>query len=190
MARTIIIFFGPPGSGKGTQTHMLASATHWPAISTGELLRDEVKSGSTIGRHAHAFMLKGKMVEIAIIDKILKKRLARKDAKKGFLLDGYPRNVHQLKHFLSLLKKDDKVYFVTISLTDAEVKRRLLARGRLDDNLKIIKQRLKDYHAWNDPLQKLARQSGIDIKINGNRPIEKIQKDLRQQLKKYRIFKK
>ncbi len=185
MSRTILVFFGPPGSGKGTQTNMLASILKLPAISTGALLRDESKAKTSLARHIKKYMMRGEMVEIPLLDKVLKKRLARKDAQKGFLLDGYPRNIHQLKHFLSLLKKDDKILFITIGLSDLQIMKRLLARGRADDKVSIIKRRVKDYHSWNDPLQKLARQSGVDIKIHGNQAIEKVQKDIRTKLKPY-----
>jgi adenylate kinase len=90
-----LILMGPPGAGKGTQASRLAERLRVPAISTGEMLRDEVKRGSPIGRDAGAYMDRGMLVPDALIIAVIETRLAREDCRRGFILDGFPRTVTQ-----------------------------------------------------------------------------------------------
>ncbi len=217
MARTILVFFGPPGSGKGTQSDMLADALNFPSISTGELLRREQKTGSVLGRRAKRLMSSGKLVSETLIDHVLWARLARSDAQKGFMLDGYPRNEQQFKHLLKLLHGDDRLYFIEIEVSDKEVLRRLSGRRvcdcgasyhlrynpprkagkcdlcgkaiyrRADDEPAVIKRRLADYHSWVTPLLERASGRGSVIIIDGEQSISGIQKQLRSRLKKFGV---
>lgn len=90
-----LILMGPPGAGKGTQASRLAERLHVPAISTGEMLRDEVKRGSELGREAKGYMDRGALVPDALIIAIIEARLQRDDCTRGFILDGFPRTVAQ-----------------------------------------------------------------------------------------------
>lgn len=100
-----IIFIAPPAAGKGTISSMICSKYNIPHISTGDLLRDEIASSTKIGLEIKESMALGKFVSDEVITKLLKKRLANKDCRKGFILDGYPRNIHQAKIYDDLLKK-------------------------------------------------------------------------------------
>lgn len=90
-----LILMGPPGAGKGTQASRLAQRLRVPAISTGEMLRDEVKHGSSLGREAKSYMDRGALVPDALIIAIIEARLQRSDCAAGFILDGFPRTVTQ-----------------------------------------------------------------------------------------------
>jgi len=90
-----LILMGPPGAGKGTQAHRLAQRLHVPAISTGDMLRDEGKQGSALGRDAKHYMDRGALVPDALIISIIEARLQREDCSHGFILDGFPRTVVQ-----------------------------------------------------------------------------------------------
>jgi adenylate kinase len=90
-----LILMGPPGAGKGTQAHRLAQRLHVPAISTGDMLRDETKQGSVLGRDAKSYMDRGALVPDALIIAIIEARLQREDCSQGFILDGFPRTVVQ-----------------------------------------------------------------------------------------------
>lgn len=219
MSRTILVFFGPPGSGKGTQSDMLSEALGFPVISTGELLRREQKTGSVLGKQAKRIMGQGKLVSETLIDHVLWARLAKGDARNGFMLDGYPRNEQQFKHLLRLLHGDDRLYFIEIEVSDKEVLRRLSGRRvcdcgasyhtyyhppkkagrcdlcgsaihrRADDEPTVIKRRLADYHAWVRPLLEKASGRGSLIYIDGEQSIKSIQAQLRSKLKTYGVGK-
>ncbi len=90
-----IIFLGPPGSGKGTYSSRLSPILKIPHISTGDIFREEVKSGSELGKELHEIMKKGQLVPDELTVKILKERISEEDCKDGFILDGFPRTIHQ-----------------------------------------------------------------------------------------------
>ncbi len=127
MPKKIIIIFGPPGSGKGTQAELLSKITGWKKISTGDLLRAEVAAGTKLGKLAEKYLKNGKLVPdkllIDLVDKGLKKKMP------GFIFDGYPRNSAQLKDLLMMFKrrirKSDLVYAILVAVSDQEVKKRL-----------------------------------------------------------------
>lgn len=98
------ILLGPPGAGKGTQSKQLALKLKLPHISTGDLLRQNVSSGTSVGKEAKAYMEKGSLVPDELVTRMLKERLEDADVKKGFILDGYPRNLNQAKVLDEMLK--------------------------------------------------------------------------------------
>lgn len=99
----IILLFGPPGCGKGTQAAFLAERFHIPAISTGEVFRAECKAGTPLGKMACQIMAKGGLVSDDIVNQIVANRVGREDCASGFLLDGYPRTLAQAQHFDKLV---------------------------------------------------------------------------------------
>lgn len=130
MSKTIIIFFGPPGSGKGTQAEMLASKTDWKKISTGDLFRTEIAAGTKLGKLADKYLKAGKLVPDKITLTLVEQGLKQKAT--GFIFDGFPRNRRQLNDlaviFKKALKKNDQVYAALVAVSDKEVKQRLSQR--------------------------------------------------------------
>ena len=109
-----IIFLGAPGSGKGTQATLLSQELKIPAISTGEALRKEVEIASEVGKLAKSYMDSGKLVPDEVVVDIIKNRISEKDCQKGFILDGFPRNVNQaivLDEMMNLLDKKIEIVF-------------------------------------------------------------------------------
>ncbi len=104
--RTAIILLGPPGAGKGTQARRISAEFKIPAISTGDMLREAVKNQTELGRQAQRYMDSGALVPDELVDAIVKARLAREDCTSGFLLDGYPRTIHQAEFLEKLLVVD------------------------------------------------------------------------------------
>jgi adenylate kinase len=125
-----LILLGAPGSGKGTQGDRLAERLGAPRISTGDLLREAVREGTPLGAKARGFMEAGELVPDDLVDSLLAERLRRDDARDGFLLDGYPRNLDQAGSLEALLEKDgrgvDQVLHLEVN--EGEVLERLTRR--------------------------------------------------------------
>jgi adenylate kinase len=136
MSKTILLIFGPQGSGKGTQAEMLAKKLELPAISLGELLRHEVDSGSDIGRQAETYMDKGELVPDGLTESLVRGRLHKEDALAGFILDGYPRNKYQQDELIKLLNEstgdDDKIYAIEVWISSEEAISRIGGRRTCD----------------------------------------------------------
>ena len=99
----VLLLFGPPGSGKGTQSRLITNWLGIPAISTGDMLRAEIVAGSELGQMARSIMASGGLVGDDLVNKMLEQRLAQPDAQDGFLLDGYPRTVEQAENLDRIL---------------------------------------------------------------------------------------
>ena len=127
---TVVVLLGPPGSGKGTQADRLSCALGVPAISTGEMLRSECKSGTEMGRQVKDVLASGQLVSDALMEEVVARRLSEGDCSDGFILDGFPRTVAQAKFLDALLLSLDLSIPVVFDLTvDAdELVHRLTSR--------------------------------------------------------------
>ena len=125
-----IVLFGPPGSGKGTQAKMLAEKYNIPHISTGDILRDNLKNKTKLGLEAKAYMDKGELVPDDVLIGIIKDRLSQPDCASGFLLDGYPRTLPQADALNRILNEMDKKLDVVLNIDvpDEELIKRLSGR--------------------------------------------------------------
>jgi len=99
----VLLLFGPPGSGKGTQSRLITNWLAIPAISTGDMLRGEIQAGTELGNAARSIMASGGLVGDGLVNKMLAQRIAQPDCQRGFLLDGYPRTVQQAEYFDGLV---------------------------------------------------------------------------------------
>jgi adenylate kinase len=135
----ILLLFGPPGCGKGTQAAFLAERFHIPAISTGEMFRAECKAGTDLGKAACTILSQGKLVGDDIVNAIVASRIAREDCRNGFLLDGYPRTVPQAIYFSSLLRERDlpDAAVIHLDVPDEALVARLTARRQCSKCLRI-----------------------------------------------------
>ncbi|HTS03649.1 MAG TPA: adenylate kinase, partial [Thermoanaerobaculia bacterium] len=153
-----IVFFGPPGSGKGTQASRLAASAGIPQISTGDLLRSHVAKGTALGALARPIMESGALVPDDLVTKMLRERLAEPDAKGGAIFDGYPRTVAQAQSLDALLKsaggKVDVVLFIDVpdSVLVERLLKRAILEGRADDTRETIAERLRVYREKTEPL--------------------------------------
>jgi len=173
------IFLGSQGSGKSTQAKLLAERLKLPCIEMGQLFRDKSKSANQDGPDIKRALDVGNLVPDSLAIKTLHERLLRPDCNKGYILDGYPRNYAQLE---GLDKDIDRVFYVKVS--DRESSRRLLSRGRADDNLDVLTRRLNIYHKETEPLLGYFREQGILEEIDGERPVELIAEDIAKRLAK------
>jgi adenylate kinase len=168
--------FGPPGSGKGTQAAILSEHLGVPAISTGEMLRDAVRGGSPLGRKVKETMEAGLLVDDETMVGVVRERLARDDAREGFLLDGYPRTVSQAETLASILEAQatrlDAV--VLLEVPTEELVRRAIARQREDDREEVVRERLKIYEQKTAPLIAHYEGQGLVRRIDGTRPVDAV----------------
>ncbi|MGN0236975.1 MAG: adenylate kinase [Lepagella sp.] len=184
-----IVIFGAPGSGKGTQSARLIDAYGLYHISTGELLRDQIKRGTELGKTADQFISKGQLIPdelmIRILDDVLENQAA---AKKGVVFDGFPRTIPQADALEELLRKRGSQLDAVIGLDvpEDELVRRMLERGketgRADDNIDTIKNRLDVYHNQTLPLRKYYEEKGKYIAINGAGIVDEIFANISRQL--------
>tara|TARA_B100000700_G_scaffold259041_1_gene293674 strand:- start:36 stop:584 length:549 start_codon:yes stop_codon:yes gene_type:complete len=167
-----LLFIGPPGAGKGTQANLFCNKYGLDHLSTGDLLRDEVASGSMLGIKAAEIMNQGELVSDELVLSIVQGRL--ENSKKGWLLDGFPRNVNQANSLKQLLEKINQALeaVISIKISDDYLIKRLLARGRVDDNEEVIVNRLKIYKEKTSPLINLYSKQGILREIDGNAEID------------------
>ncbi len=164
-----LILTGPPGSGKGTQAKRLVEKYGIPQISTGDILREAVKSGSEIGVRAKKIMDSGELVPDEVVIEIVRQRLARPDCKPGCVLDGFPRTKNQAVALDAILREQGRepARVIALVVADAELRRRILSRGegRADDTEEAVAKRLDVYRRDTEPV--LAHYATSVVRIDG-----------------------
>ncbi len=207
-----LVILGPQGAGKGTQAKLLAKEFNLPNFSVGALFRSEVKKKTAIGKKIENIINKGKLVPIEIAEKVVKNEVKKSKYKKGFIVDGFPRELAQAKFFAKLVNID---YVILITLPEKETIKRLSCRRvcpvcgetynicakkpqtknycnkdhaklvrRKDDYPSAIRQRLKIYHKKNKPVINFYAKKNKVIKIDGKGTITQVHNRIINKLKK------
>ena len=200
-----LILLGAPGAGKGTQAEAIFKNFSIPSVSTGNIIREALKSGTELGKKAKSFMDEGKLVPDEIVIGIIKDRLAEDDCKNGFILDGFPRTIPQAEALDKMEIIIDKV--IDFEVDDEEIVNRMSGRRvcevcgtsyhinhkkpkidnvcdncsgtlvqRKDDHPDTVNARLKVYHDQTEPLKNYYNNQNKLIIIEGNGKIEDITK--------------
>jgi adenylate kinase len=195
-----LVLVGPPGAGKGTQAQFLAAHYLIPHISTGDIFRANLKAGTPLGEQAKSFMDRGELVPDSVTNEMVKDRLTHADAKSGFLLDGFPRNVAQAEVLREILaeKKTPLHAVLEFALGDEEIVARLSSRRtcrdcggpsvgldkcptcggevyqREDDKAEVIKRRLEVYSEQTAPIIAFYRNEGLLISVSAVGSVEAI----------------
>lgn len=186
---TRLLLIGPPGAGKGTQAARLAEAYGIPAISTGDIFRENVKNETELGREAKAFMDRGEYVPDSLTNALVRDRLSHEDAKNGFLLDGYPRTADQVTELDGILADQgnalDAVVLITAD-TDEVVRRllnRALEQGRADDTEEVIRRRMEVYAEQTAPLIEVYSSRNLVREVDGLGAVEEVTERILSALK-------
>jgi adenylate kinase len=176
-----LIFIGAPGAGKGTQARILADLCGIPHISTGDILRSAVTNQTPLGVQAKAYMDRGDLVPDSLVVDLIRERLNEPDAQKGWILDGFPRNVSQAEYLDTLLEKINQHYdnVINLEVPDEVLVDRLLGRGRADDTEEVIRQRLQVYREQTAPLLEFYHQREKLVSVNGHQTMEEVTADLK-----------
>lgn len=203
-----IIFLGPPGSGKGTQAQKVSEAMGIPRLSTGDMLRENMKSGSPLGQEAKAFMEAGKLVPDVLVIDMLGERLAQPDCASGVIFDGFPRTVVQAEA-LDQIVSIDRV--VNLDISDADIVTRMAGRRvcpvcgftshvnwlgdgltcpkcgavmemRKDDAPETVLERLRVYHEQTQPLIDYYEKRGLLRTVASTGDVDEIAANIREVL--------
>jgi adenylate kinase len=182
-----MLVLGPQGSGKGTQAKRIARAHDLPHVSTGDMFR-ALDDATPLGREVNEIMERGDLVPDEITIRMIRERLAQDDARRGFILDGFPRNLAQAEALDQMLEEIgrslDVIFF--FDLDDETAKERALGRaheeGRIDDTPESIERRLALYHQQTEPVVEYYRTTGKLVPLHANRSIEEVSAEIQKAL--------
>ena len=179
-----IVIFGAPGSGKGTQSDKMIEKYGLNHISTGDVLRSEIKKGTELGKTAASYIDNGQLIPDDLMVSILAGVYDSFGNHKGVIFDGFPRTIPQAEALKTMLdERGDKVAaMIELDVPEDELMKRLLLRGqqsgRADDNEETIKKRLVVYHSQTQPLIDWYKQEGLHYHINGLGSLDRIFSDI------------
>ena len=179
-----IILFGPPGAGKGTQSKYLVDKLQNIQVSTGDILREEIKKNSDIGQQITNNMNEGKFVSDEIVNELIKKIIFDPQKKDKLIFDGYPRSLNQAKHLDLLLDKSnqkiDHIFFLNVNkdIIVERIEKRKVLENRSDDNTDTILKRYDTYMETTRPVLDFYSKNPNFHEINGTQEIDQITKEI------------
>lgn len=179
-----IVIFGAPGSGKGTQSELLIQKYGFKHISTGDVLRAEIKAGTPLGHTANDFISKGQLIPDSLMIQILASTYDSLCPCEGLIFDGFPRTIPQAEALKEMLAERNTTVSAMLELdvADEELMTRLMERGktsgRADDNAETIAARLKVYHTQTQPLSDWYEKEGLRHVVCGSGSLEEINTSL------------
>ena len=179
-----IVIFGPPGAGKGTQSKFIANKFNLYQLSTGDLLRNEIKNKTQLGSEISSIINSGELVSDEIVSNLIEKFVSNDTYKNQIIFDGYPRTLIQAKNLDDLLKKYKQKIDIVLKLSVSleTVKKRISERqtqeNRADDNDEIAIKRYKTYEKSSKPVIDYYKQSNLLKVVNGEAGIPEINSEI------------
>ena len=179
-----IVIFGPPGAGKGTQSRLIVKKFQLFQISTGELLRKEIKNKTELGNNISSIISLGNLVSDEIVGHLIEKYISNNNYKNKLIFDGYPRNLNQTKNLNNLLKKYGQKIDIVLKLKVSleTIKRRIFERKNLekrsDDSEYVAIKRFKDYENNIKPVIDFYKQSNLLVEVDGEASINEINSEI------------
>ena len=179
-----LLFLGAPGAGKGTQAELLSKNNSYLHLSTGELLRKEIEINTILGRQVKDIINSGELVSDELVLKIVRQNLDSDHNKKGWILDGYPRNLSQVSSLNKVLIEINQPLEVVFYLDIPEevLVKRLLLRGRKDDTEETIRRRVDIYKKTTEPLIQYFKDLSLLEYIDADRDFKTISSDIKQKM--------
>jgi len=183
-----VLVLGPQGSGKGTQASRLAEEREIPHVSTGDMFRASIAARTPLGRRVEPILASGELVPDELTVALIRERLSEPDATRGFVLDGFPRNLAQAEALDAMLTEIDReldlvLFFDLDHVTSTErLRKRAVIEGRDDDTPDAIARRLELYHEQTAPLVELYRASGRLVPIRADRTIDEVANEIAEAL--------
>jgi len=180
-----LILLGPPGAGKGTQAKRLEDLHGLKQLSTGDMLRAEIASGSDLGKQVEEILAQGNLVSDDIMVEMIAHRITKPDCEKGFILDGFPRTVAQAQALDDMLHnhKLDLDYVIEMQVDEQALFDRIQKRAaedgtRADDTVEVMQHRLKVYKDLTEPIIPYSKDKGMLKAVDGMQSIETVAMDI------------
>ncbi len=179
-----IVIFGPPGAGKGTQSNIIAKKYKLHQLSTGELLREEIKNNSTLGNKISSIINNGNLVSDEVVGGLIENHVSKEKYKNRLIFDGYPRNLVQANNLNQLLKKNNQKIDLVLKLSvnlETIIKRISVRKNlekREDDNEKIAIKRYQTYENNIKPLVDFYNKSNLLKVVNGETSVDEISDEI------------
>ncbi len=185
-----LLVLGPQGAGKGTQAERISEEFGIPHISTGDMFRAAVAAGTDLGRIVEPLTARGILVPDEVTIALIRERLAEDDAREGFVLDGFPRNLAQAEALDELLagigRGLDAILFFDVpdEVGTERALRRARIEGRTDDTREVIARRLATYHSETEPIVEHYRATGKLVPLHAGRTIEEVWAEISSSLQR------
>ncbi len=179
-----LVIFGPPGAGKGTQSSFITKKYKLYQLSTGELLRTEIKNKTSLGNKISSIINSGDLVSDEIVSELIEKFISKEKYQNKIIFDGYPRNLNQAINLENLLQKNNQRIDIVLKLSVGleTIKKRISERKNLekrtDDNEQTAIKRYNTYEKNSKPLINFYKQSGLLRVVNGERSISEINSEI------------
>jgi adenylate kinase len=180
-----LLIAGLPGSGKGTQSLRLARALMIPHVSTGDLLREAIRCATPLGLSISECVAAGRLVPDVFVNELVHARLERSDARRrGFLLDGFPRNLDQFDGLVRWLRPEALDAAIELAVSNEVASERLAMRGRTDDTTPGVRERFHAFERDTSPLLRRLDGDGLLISVDADRPVDDITSELLDTLRR------